>query len=199
MISLLLKHVWKDCDTACENTEEILAEIRNLNQRGFENDTVIGSLDVKALYPSLDVEFAAEIVAKKFRESQYEIEGVNYNEEGLYLALSKTEKELDKLRLLEYCPRRKSKRGRPPVITGKAATSSKDEERYGPWKSPAKIPNKAAQKTMLSEALRVAIENIMKNHIGIYKFNGTTKKQTGRSHRLGINWGVGGNLHDVVG
>ena len=175
LISSLLKHVWKECDTACENTEEILAEIRDLNQQGIENDAVVGSLDVKALYPSLDVEFTAEIVAKEFRESQFEVEGVDYKELGLYLAICKTEQDLEKLGLSQFCPRRKSKYGRPPVITGKATTSGKDEERYGPWNLPAKEPNETDKKRMLSEALRVAIEYIMKNHI--YKFNDTTKKQ----------------------
>ncbi|KAL8613584.1 hypothetical protein ACOMHN_022003 [Nucella lapillus] len=176
LISSLLKHVWKDCATACENTEEILAEIRDINQHGIENDVVIGSLDVKALYPSLDVGFTAEIVAKEYRESQFEIEGIDYREVGLYLAISKTERELENLGLLEFCPRRKTKLGRPPVITGKATTSSKDEERYRPWKLPNKVPNKDVKKTMMSEALRVAIEYIMKNHV--YKFNNTVKKQS---------------------
>ena len=176
LISSLLKHVWKDCDTACENTEEILAEIRDHNQHGIEGDAVIGSLDVKALYPNLDVGFTAEIVAKEFRESQFEVEGIDYKELGLYLAMNKTEQELENLGLLKFCPRRKTRFGRPPVITGKATTANRDEERYKPWKPPAKEPNKIVKKTMVSEALRVAIEYIMKNHI--YRFNDTIKKQS---------------------
>ena len=97
LISSILKHVWKDCDTACENTEEILAEVRDLNKRGIEGDVVIGSLDVKALYPSLDIEFTAEIVAKEFRESAFEVEGVDTKELGLYLPLNKTEEQLKKI------------------------------------------------------------------------------------------------------
>ena len=175
LISSLLKHVWRNSNTACENTEEILAEIRDLNKQQIEDDIIVGSLDVKALYPSLDTEFTAEIVAKEFRQSRLEVEGVDDKELGLYLAMNKTEKELEELGLLEYCPRRKTKRGRPPTITGKATTSNENKERFQPWSPPAKVPDKVIEKTMLSEALHIAVKYIMENHI--YRFNDTIKKQ----------------------
>ena len=90
--------------------------------------------------------------------------------------MNRTENELEDLGIIEFCPKRETKQGRPPVITGKATTSNRDQERFGPWKPPAKIPNKGEKKKMLSEALKIAIEFIMKNHI--YTFKNITKKQS---------------------
>ena len=133
------------------------------------------SLDVKALCPNLGAEFTAEIVAKEFRRIRLEVEGVDSGELGIYLAINKTEKDLEELGLLEYCPRRKTKRGRAPTVTGKATTSNKNKERYEPWKHPTKVPDKVVEKAMLSEALHVAVKYIMDNHI--YGFHETTRKQ----------------------
>lgn len=45
-------------------------------------------VDVRVLYFSLDIEFIIEKVCEEFRESEVKIEGVDYNEVGLYLVLN---------------------------------------------------------------------------------------------------------------
>ena len=40
--------------TVCNNTEELIAEIERLNQEGIGPKFILGSTDVKAMYPSLD-------------------------------------------------------------------------------------------------------------------------------------------------
>ena len=174
LISSLLKHLWKDHEHACENTEDMLAAIRDLNQQHIEGDIIIGSLDVKALYPSLDIEFTAEVVSKAFFESDFEVEGVNHKELSLYLAINKTEKELESLDLARFCPKRKYKTGRL-TITG-CAMNNKPEKRYEPWVFPTNTPNKTTTKKMMSEALQVAIKYIMQNHV--YGFDNVIKRQT---------------------
>ena len=37
------------------------------------NKLMVGSLDLKALYPNLDIQFAAKIIAQEFLESSIEI------------------------------------------------------------------------------------------------------------------------------
>ena len=49
---------------------------------------VVGSANVKALYPSLDIEFAIDKACELFLESNLEIEGVR-KELGLYLVLNR--------------------------------------------------------------------------------------------------------------
>jgi len=167
LISMVIKNIHKEEDTVCGNTEELLKEIKQLNQNKIEKDIVVGSLDVKALYPSLDVDFTAEVVAKVFRESEYQIKGVDYNKVGLYLSLNLTEKEMRDAGIADMCPTRKSKRGRPPTITGCAVDKGKDK-RHAPWNKPKKTPDSETCKKMLSETLNVAIKFIMKNHIYRY-------------------------------
>ena len=90
----------------------------------------LGSTDVKALYPSIDIDFACEKVAEMFMTSDVDIDEVSVDkrELGLYLALNRTPTQLQALGIQRYCPTRKSRRGRPPNITGSAP--KREEDRY---------------------------------------------------------------------
>ena len=175
LISTILKNVWKNEDSVCENTEDLLSSIKELNDSEVRGNIIVGSLDVKALYPSLDVDFTAEIVSQAFFDSDFNVEGVNGAELGLYLSLNLTENELNELDLLKYCPTRKSKLGRPPTITG-CATDNDSSKRFKPWILSSERPDKITIKRMLSHALKIAIKLIMNNHI--YQFGNTIKKQS---------------------
>ena len=72
---------------------------------------MIGSLDVKALYPSLDIDATAEIVIEMFVESEFQVEGIDYSELGLYLAINSMRPELNEINIAEFCPTRKYKTG----------------------------------------------------------------------------------------
>ena len=152
-----------------------LACIEEINSKQIQEDIIIGSLDVKALYPSLDVKFTAEIVARTFYESKCMVGGIDVDELGLYLSLNMSEEDLLEADILQYCPRRKHKKT-PPVITGCATNRSK-EKRFAPWKEPAEKPDNQTEiiKKMVSIALQIAIKYIMNNHI--YKFDDCIKKQ----------------------
>ena len=175
IMSTLLREVWRGEETTCENTEELLANIEEINNNRSERrgEIVVGSLDVKALYPSLDVDHAAEIVEKVLVESDLEFDGINNKELGLYLSLNYNEEELDTMNIKEYCPTRKKKKGKPK-ITGKAQ-SNDEEKRHENWNEAAEIPNKKTQKKMLAAAVKTSIKFIMKNHI--YEFDNEMKKQ----------------------
>ena len=58
---MILDPVWKDDKNICVSTEEMLAEISRTNEQTL-TDVIIGSADVRALYPSLDIEFTIEKV-----------------------------------------------------------------------------------------------------------------------------------------
>ena len=116
LLSMFLKEVKRLDNASCESTEDILAEITDVNENceiGETDKLVVGSLDVKALYPSLDVNFTAERVADEFYSSPVSIdnESVDVGELGLYLALNIEEDELSKSEFRAYCPTRVSKRG----------------------------------------------------------------------------------------
>ena len=105
LISLILKEIKRNDETSCESTEDVMAAIQVLNeihtpQAGKK--LMVGSLDVKALYPNLDIPFAAKKIAQEFIESDIEIkdESVDTFQLGLYLILTCNEEELvaDELR-----------------------------------------------------------------------------------------------------
>ena len=73
-------------------------------------------MDVKALYPSLDIEHTIEVVSEMFKESEVKVEGVDCKEIVLYIALNKTQSELDELGIAHRCPKRKYRRGPRPNI-----------------------------------------------------------------------------------
>ena len=179
LLSMVLKEVKKLDENSCESTEDILSEIEELNQTTLyaQNEKlVVGSLDVKALYPSLDIPFTAKIVANEFLKSEVNIEkeSVDYRELGIYLILSVSEEELQRCGLREYCPTRISNRGRKPTMTGQAG--GKQERRDKIWNPPKEErPDETVVKRMLSKALEVGIKMVMTAHV--YKFRNEIKKQ----------------------
>ncbi|KAL9976409.1 hypothetical protein ACROYT_G013708 [Oculina patagonica] len=174
---MILTELWKSKEDSavCVSTEEMIAEMKKENSVQVENDLVVGSADVKALYPSLDIDFTIEKVCDIFFESDVQVEGVDYEEVGLYLAINIEPEVLQRSNITYVCPTRRSKRGRRPTITA-SGTEEKKEKRFKPWNLPKKQADERAKRLMLREALHVALSVIMKNHV--YTFNNEIKKQT---------------------
>ena len=179
LLSMILKEVKRLDNASCESTEDILAEINDVNENVElrENESmIVGSLDVKALYPSLDIKFTAKKVADEFCNSPVNIdnESIDVEELGLYLALNVEEDELYRLDFKKYCPTRVSKRGRKPNMTGQANCSR--DKRNKVWnQAEDDSPGNGMVKRMLGKALEIGINQVMSAHV--YKFNGEIRKQ----------------------
>ena len=79
----------KDRRTESDSTQDMLATIEErINNNENIEDLVFFSTDVKSLYPSLEVEPCAAIVARMLQESRLQVEGVNWDQAVLYLALT---------------------------------------------------------------------------------------------------------------
>ena len=79
LISTILKEVYIDNETVCSSTEDMIGSIQETNGNYvLENDAIIGSLDVKALYPSLDMDFAIDVVGDEFYNSEVQVKNVDY-------------------------------------------------------------------------------------------------------------------------
>ena len=174
LISMTLTEVWKKEVSVCLNTEEMLAGFKEVNSSNITEEVVIGSADVKALYPSLDISFTVEKACEVFYTSDVQV-GVDAEELGLYLALNRTEAELRDVGLLQFCPRCKTSRGQPPTITGCALDESKIK-RFKPWLAPAEEADEETIRKMFTEALKIALSFIMKNHV--YTFDKQIKLQS---------------------
>ena len=168
LISRILKEVYVDEKTVCQSTEDMLASIQKANEdHELGEDAIIGSLDVKALYPSLDIDFAVEVVSTEFYNSEVKIENIDYEELGLYLALNYNKNELDSKSLGKVCPTKKSRRGAPPKITGSGVAIAK-KDRFEPWRKAEGIPNEEEKRLMVKEAIKAVLLVIMKNHTYIF-------------------------------
>ena len=178
LISSILREIIDDETTVCENTEDMLASFQKINEDGgVPMNTIILSTDVKALYPSLDIDFTADIVSDMFAESSVTIEGIDYEELGLYLSINYTENQLIDKGIQDYCTTRKHTRGQKPKITANGAEISR-EKRFEPWNLPKKKvgpEDGEIKKKLITEALRIAIKFIMKNHA--YTFDNKIYKQ----------------------
>ena len=174
-MSVILTEVWKAEESVCLNTEEMLAGFKEVNDSRIMEEIIIGSADVKALYPSLDISFTVEKVCEVFYTSGIRIDGLNKEELGLYLALNRSEAVLRGAGLLQFCPWRKTNRGRPPTITGCALDEDKTK-RFKPWLPPSGKPDDDAVRRMFTEAMKVVISFIMENHL--YTFDGQIKLQS---------------------
>ena len=165
LLSTLLGQVWKseDAHSIYMNTEEMLAEIETINCKQPYISLIIGSIDVKALYPSLDVPFTIEEVCEVFHDSNIKIDDVSCEEVGLYLSLNRTNDGLKELGLEGMCPKRKTMRGRSLTITGSVVEDRK-EKRFASWKNPDRMPDDTNKRRMLKEALTIALKVVMESH-----------------------------------
>ncbi|KAL9965835.1 hypothetical protein ACROYT_G029689 [Oculina patagonica] len=134
-----------------------------------------GTRRVQQASQGLSSKAITEKVCEVFHTSSVQVVGVNDEELGLYLALNKTEAELRDMGLLQFCPRRKTNRGRPPTITGCALDENKTK-RYKPWLPPAEKPDEVTIRKMFTEAMKVVLLFIMENHM--YTFNNEIKLQS---------------------
>ena len=92
-------------------------------------------MNVEALYPSLDIDHTIQIVCEMFEKSDIDIKGIDFEEIVFYIALASSQEEIDQLGLTEFCPKRRTTRGRKPTITGCGMEEEK-EKRYAPWIMP---------------------------------------------------------------
>eukprot|EP00794_Sanderia_malayensis_P013422 gene13422-14801_t len=176
LLSLVLSEVWQQDRTrsVCMNTEELLAEVEQVNAERLGDRVVIGFTDVKALYPSLDIKFTIQVVCEIFGTSDVDILGIDYEELGLYISLSRTPEEIRAVGLEEVCPTQAQRRGPKPTITASGSAARK-EVRFQSWWPATSAPSRQQQRTMLIEALRIGLEVVMENHV--YKFDGRINRQ----------------------
>ena len=101
-----------------QSTEELMRDIEDTSIKAEEegwDDLVVGSMDVVALYPSIDQTQAAKVVARRYLESGIVTEDVNYRAASIYLAVNADRDELIREGLAELIPARVHTRGRKPT------------------------------------------------------------------------------------
>ena len=172
-ISTVLQPVIQQAKHPCNSTEDMLSRVREVNETVDLKNCIIGSMDVKALYPSIDIDFATEKCVEMITESDTKFDNINTDELGLYLALTVDKDELARADLTKYSATRKRK-GKNPTITGCGA-EEKEEKRWDPWIKPPEKPEGDQLKRVVAYALGVAMKTVLKNHI--FRFKDEIRKQ----------------------
>ena len=73
-----------------QSTEEVLRKIKEANamlEKEGAREIMLGSLDVEALYPSIDQKEGPRIVAQEILKSKVKFENINYHLAVVYLGL----------------------------------------------------------------------------------------------------------------
>ena len=89
----------EELGTESRSTEDMIAALDQQNRDSSGDDQeardklVIGSMDVKALYPSININQAAEAVQRLVTKHKDKIDGAVYREAARYLALTLDEDE----------------------------------------------------------------------------------------------------------
>ena len=101
----------------CISTEYLLATIdkiaKEMLERNFSDEEVfVGSIDTKALYPSLDIKKSGKICRKIVRK----FENVDWWWMMRYLALSMEELDIRRKRLSDVIPKKRAKKGKKPTV-----------------------------------------------------------------------------------
>ena len=98
--------------TRCESTEDLISAIEELNngETPVDKNWIVGSLDIEALYPSLDVAICAEIAGNELYASAIQFNNLQWKEIVLYLRFMLSDDEICDKDLVKYCPQRQSRK-----------------------------------------------------------------------------------------
>ena len=150
----------------------MLATIEDrINQNNLNiDDLVFFSTDVKSLYPSLEVEPCAAIVARMMMESKLVVEGVNWDQAVYYLALTLDIAKVRELGLEEVVPKWRKTRGRAPGITTKEVRSPLQEQKD--WESSLFFPpTRATTMEEKKKVLLLCVEQGLLAALGSHLYN----------------------------
>eukprot|EP00794_Sanderia_malayensis_P016493 gene16493-18133_t len=190
-LSMVIRPFFKESVEVCESTEDLLSRIKECNKHQDLSRSIIGSMDVVALYPSIDIDFSTKKCQEMIEESDMEFRNVNVRELGLYLALTLSKEDLCEENVERFCPTRLGK-GRTPTITS-SGTSKNEEKRWSGWNEARQEPRSNSEiRRMIALALRNSLRVTLKNHT--FKFNDKFYRQT-KGGAIGV--GIAGDVANL--
>ena len=155
-----------DCLNQCGVIkQEDLANHNLANHPDHLPNIVIGSMDVKSLYPSLDIEHSSKIIEKLIIESHVDFD-CDVQFMALHIAATNTQLEIDNYGLTDVIHTRKHKNGPRPLIISKSVTDTKlEREQWDSWILPVRTPTIQETKLMLALVISQAVKLVMKSHV----------------------------------
>ena len=165
----------EELGTESRSTEDMIASLDGHNRdfmdasQTAKENLVVGSMDVKALYPSINIEEACEAVQELVEKYCDRVEGAVSEEAARYLALVLTEQEQKDHGLHEVLPQPRTNMGMRPGITSPEVTYTplnkevlQVESKLG---KPAREPSDKEKERILAVCLATATRAAMGNHV----------------------------------
>ena len=166
------------------STEDLLGLLEDAEVKISKesNSVVLGSIDAKALYPSLDVDNSAYLCGQAVAKSKLHFKNIDTRALTIYIAATLSVAEQKKRGIEDYIPLPKSRTKKPT-----AATPELTRRRHkvpGPvqfegdptlFQDPKKVPDEEATKELLGIAIEAMVKVVMKNHI--FRFDTKIYKQ----------------------
>ena len=162
------------------STEEMAAGILKYNRKAKLNNKkrILMSMDVKGLYPNLEIEEVLKIIKEMVGKSGLNFEGVDWVEVGKHLAICVSRQELEELNLSEVVPKRKgADRSVTMAYLDGGDKNKKNVEKWAKlWNMPRRLPNEVEKANMISKLIEIVTKEVMSNHF--YSVGDTIRKQT---------------------
>ena len=158
-----------------QSTEDLQAKIEefNMDEISKRMECEVFSMDVKTLYPSLDIDRTAHAVEEVILESEVRFHEIDEVELARYIAVTVNETEIQRRQMSDVVMTRKKTGGRKPCVTGTEMTKGwKDETSL--WNAPVRAPSEEEVKGMLASAVSSDVKCVMESHVyrfreGLYK------------------------------
>ena len=174
-LSMILRPLIKESADVCESMEDLLSRIKECNQQENLDKCIAGSMDIEALYPSIDIKFIH----------------IDINELGLFLSLTTTKQELEAKNIYNYCPTRDGK-GRTPTLVS-SGTNKHVKKRWSGWTQRKNKPiHESEIKRKVAFALAKSLEVTLCYHI--FCFGNKLYRQT-KGGAIGV--GIAGDAANL--
>ena len=153
-----------DRDRVLDSTEALPEDVQD-----YSTPMVVIGSDVVNMYPSLDVDAVADMIAEEVQQIPIKWSNIDYLECARYLALNWTESQCRASPLRRVLPWRRGRRGTRPGITGTGPMGRErgDQEQ---WVFPTVKLTEEEKGLLIGNVVRIAIKAMFSRHY--YSFGG---------------------------
>ena len=173
ILCLILRELIPYHKYECDATDVLLNSFEMLNETPVNPKWCVGSLDVTALYPSLDMKNCVKVIGARLYNSEMVFQNLQWKEIALYLKYHLSIEECTDDDMRRYLPRRKYKGKNPIFVCSGSKNDSK--ERYEPWMFDSDGPDEIQMRKMFCKAMEIIIMKALSLHD--FTFNGKIYRQ----------------------
>ena len=170
----IIKQLVEGNDTHCDRTQDMIKAMEDANERELGENSGIVSLDIDALYPSLNIDRCTDETVRRLKESEIEFNNLDWKEIGMYLRYHLEEDDIEQKGYAQYCPTKRRRPGRFPRFEANG-TARDVKKRQQAWQFPRYAPNTDVIRIMFCDAIGCMIKRTMKLHD--FSFDGKTFRQ----------------------